>query len=128
MRIIIIFILKFILQIAVATVKTNMYSKMGNQTALLQVMKETDARSLMECAAHCTTTDRCRRAQWGASGCELLADTALGGLIDLTHEDKIMYMCEFYVLNSMLKLQINSDACITFERVTVYIDTSNDLI
>ena len=70
------------------------YTKIMNERAMLNVMKETDARSFLECASHCTITHGCRRAQWGTSGCELLTDAALGETIELGHEDKAIYMCK----------------------------------
>ena len=93
MWIIITFMLKLIIQIAAATIKNNIYHKIMNERAMLEIMKETDARNAMECAAHCTITDGCRSAQWRASGCELLSDTELGEHIELCHEEETIYMC-----------------------------------
>ena len=79
---------------AAATTKSNIYSKIMNERAMLEVMKVTDAQSPMECAAYCTIIDGCRRAQWRTSGCELLTNTALGEPIELSYEDEAVYMCK----------------------------------
>ena len=98
MKNIIVFLFELFIQMIAATTKSNIYSKVMNERAMLEVMKETDARGSMECAAHCTMTDGCRRAQWRASGCELLTDAALGEPIELGYEDKAIYMCKLKIL------------------------------
>ena len=62
MHIVIAFMIGSLIQTADASTKHNMYNKIMNKRAMLDVMKETDARSSMECATHCTITNGCRRA------------------------------------------------------------------
>ena len=99
MRIITTFIFKLIIRIATANSNSNIYSNIMNERATLEVMKHTDARSSLECAAHCTQTNGCQRAQWRTSGCELLEETIQGELIVLSPEDKTIYMCKCIFLN-----------------------------
>ena len=95
MHIVIAFMIKLLVQTADASTKHNMYNTILNKRAMLDVMKETDARSSIECASHCTITNGCRRAQWRTSGCELLMETELGEAIELGYEDKAIYMCNY---------------------------------
>ena len=94
MNILILISLCLIYQINAIEINGKKYKSVKGIKAKLNITKVIKARSVVQCASHCSNTEGCERANFRNSSCELLDFVPRSREIELEVDQESKYICE----------------------------------
>ena len=86
--------LSLIHQISAIEINGQKYKSVKGIKANLNVTRVTKARSVVQCASHCSKDEGCARANFHGSTCEFLDFVPGNGEIELAAEQDSKYICK----------------------------------
>ena len=91
---IIFFCLNLIYHISAIEINAKNYKSIKGTKANLNVTRVIKARSVVQCASHCSNAEGCARANFHDSTCKILEGVPGSGEIELVDEPNSKYICK----------------------------------